>query len=266
MQIINWQEILYPYEQAVDELIVKFTSLANEYKKFQQHSPIENIEGRVKTVASTLEKIQRKNIPLHEMAEKIEDIAGVRIICKFVEDIAKVILLIRERDGYDLEIIDERDYVTNTKSSGYRSYHIHIKYPVHTIHGKKEIIAEIQIRTLAMNFWATIEHSLNYKYGGNIPHELKERLIGCAEAAFKLDTEMSTIQGEIMEAQKIIQIKTNLVDSILNHIQKLYYVAKLDKMDSINKKFFDLYQEGNVEKLYEFNEQLNVMSEIYKTT
>src|SRR5690625_2648830 len=103
----------------------------------------------------------------------------------------------------DLKIIEEKDYIKKNKDSGYRSFHVIIEYPVETIHGVKMIITEIQIRTLAMNFWATNEHSLNYKYKGRIPAEIKDRLRGAAEAAFKLDEEMSKIRSEVHEAQRV---------------------------------------------------------------
>ncbi len=120
-------------------------------------------------------------------------------MCQFVDDIATVTELIRQRK--DMRVVEERDYITHNKPSGYRSYHMIVEYPVETIQGKKVVLAEIQIRTLAMNFWASIEHSLNYKYKGMFPEEIKNRLQSAAEAAFRLDEEMSSIRSEIQEAQ-----------------------------------------------------------------
>lgn len=264
MDIINLKEELLPYHQAVDELFIKFNSIKNEYKKLEIHSPIESIEVRVKSMASILEKANSRNIPHNKAISTLEDIAGVRIICKFVEDIEKVVQLIKDRDGKDLTVIEEEDYITNTKSSGYRSYHVTIKYPVITALGYKEIFCEIQIRTMAMNFWATIEHSLRYKYNGNMPLELKKRLQSCAEACFQLDTEMTTIRDEIIQAQKIIQTKKNLVQEILQNLQNLYFIGKFEKVNQFNKEFIDLYQEDNIEKLFEFNTKLEMMAQLYK--
>ena len=126
-------------------------------------------------------------------------------MCQFVEDIHEVVRLLRARN--DFEIIIERDYVTHKKESGYRSYHMVIEYPVQRIYEEKKILVEIQIRTLAMNFWATIEHSLNYKYRGEYPEELHDRLIRAAEAAFRLDEEMSEIREEIKDAQRYFSDK-----------------------------------------------------------
>ena len=103
----------------------------------------------------------------------------------------------------DMRIIQERDYITYKKSSGYRSYHVIIEYPVDTISGNKVILAEIQIRTLSMNFWATIEHSLNYKYKGEFPEEIKKRLEITANLAYQLDEEMGAIRDAIQEAQAL---------------------------------------------------------------
>ncbi len=264
MTVINWKERLLPYEQVVEELKIKFKGIQKEYKNLQIHSPIESVEGRVKSIASILEKADKKNIPIEHVFDKIEDIAGVRIICRFVEDIEKVVSLIYQRDGEDLTIIEEEDYIKNTKKSGYRSYHITISYPIMTIEGRKDIKGEIQIRTLAMNFWATIEHSLRYKYNGNIPEELKERLHVCAEAAFKLDNEMTTIRDELLEAQKIVNLKNNLVNEILENLQNLYYIAKIEKVTQFNREFINLYNEGNIDKLFDFNRQLEVMTNLYK--
>ena len=203
MEILNWKELLNPYEQAVTELKLKFENAMNEYKTLGLYSPIESVSGRVKKPASIMDKAKKKNIPNNKIEEEIEDIAGIRIICQFAEDIQKVVSLIKRRDGYDLKIVEERDYITNTKPSGYRSYHVIIKYPINSVMGYREILAEIQIRTMAMNFWAVTEHSLKYKYKGNLPDDLKQRLINCAEAAFNLDNEMSTIRNEIAYALRI---------------------------------------------------------------
>lgn len=128
-------------------------------------------------------------------------------MCPFVEDIYEVVEMLRLRK--DFTIVEERDYIEKNKDSGYRSYHVIIQYPVETIYGEKKLLAEIQIRTLAMNFWAINEHSLNYKYSGQIPTEIKERLKSAAEAAFRLDEEMSKIRQEIREAQEIFMRKTD---------------------------------------------------------
>ncbi|ALC91840.1 GTP pyrophosphokinase [Bacillus sp. FJAT-18017] len=195
----NWETFLAPYKQAVEELKIKLKGMRSQFQLDTSHSPIEFVTGRVKPIASILDKANQKGIPLERLEEEMQDIAGLRLMCQFVDDIRTVVQLLRNRN--DFEIVEERDYISHEKTSGYRSYHVVIRYPVQTIHGEKNILAEIQIRTLAMNFWATIEHSLNYKYEGQFPEDIKNRLQRAAEAAFRLDEEMSLIRGEIQEAQ-----------------------------------------------------------------
>lgn len=251
-----------PYNQIVAELIMKFKFLDTQFRHSNKYSPIALIEGRVKSKSSIIDKAARKNIPLDEIGERMEDIAGIRIISLFTEDIEKIVALIRGRS--DMSVMTERDYFNNTKPSGYRSYHIHIRYPLITLHETRNMIAEIQIRTMATNFWATVEHSLKYKYSDNLPEHLQARLRSAAEAAHNLDLEMSTIRGEIMEAQKIVSIREDLVNKINKNISDLYHVAKIDNVGELHKKFLDLYSEGDVEKLQDFHKHLSTLSDIYR--
>lgn len=197
----DWDLFLWPYQQAVYELKVKFRSLRQSFLNKGEHSPIEFVVGRVKTVDSIKEKMTRRVIAPDVIENDMQDIAGIRIMCQFVDDIYRVVDLIHQRQ--DMQVIEERDYIQNAKPSGYRSYHMVIEYSVFLPDGPKKIIAEIQIRTLAMNFWATVEHTLNYKYQGKYPEDISKRLKSTAEAAYKLDEEMSSIKDEVQEAQRI---------------------------------------------------------------
>ena len=255
--ILDWKKILIPYEQAVEELKVKFKSIRSGYKRANEYSPIEFVTGRVKEISSILEKARKLEVPLEKLEEGIEDIAGIRIMCQLVEDIDKVVELIRSRNGKDLDIVYEKDYIKNIKESGYRSYHMIIKYRVHTAVGEKEILAEIQIRTLAMNFWATIEHSLNYKFKHNIPKNIRVRLKNAAEAAFLLDEEMSEIRDEIVDAQGMFRARSSIIAEILSKIQKIYYSGKSKDIDDIEKEFLILKDKGRYSELEEFNIRLN---------
>lgn len=196
----DWELFLLPYKQTVDELKVKLRGLRQMYRLRNEHGPIEFVTGRVKPVNSILVKSQTRHIPLDEIETDMEDLAGVRIMCPFVEDIFDVVEMLKQRN--DLNVVYEKDYVTHKKESGYRSYHLICEYPVQLIDEVKVVLVEIQIRTLAMNFWASIEHSLNYKYQGEFPSEINNRLQKAAESAFQLDEEMSTIREEIKEIQK----------------------------------------------------------------
>ena len=207
----QWERFLEPYKQAVSELKIKLKGMRSQFEIENTNSPIEFVTGRVKPLASIYDKSLGKGIvfePSETLAKEIPDIAGLRMMCQFVDDIETVVKLLRARK--DLTVVEVRDYISNKKQSGYRSYHMIIEYPVQTIHGEINILAEIQIRTLAMNFWASIEHSLNYKYKGIFPEEIKKRLQYAAEAAFRLDEEMSLIRGEIQDAQKYFSANKEL--------------------------------------------------------
>ena len=196
--IPNWDKFLAPYAQAVEELKLKLKTLRNDYHLDQKRPPIEFVTGRVKSPESILEKMEIRNIAVEDMLFGIQDIGGIRIMCQFVEDIYEVAELLQNRR--DFKVILIRDYIKNAKESGYRSYHMVIEYPVQQADQVTPVIVEIQIRTLAMNFWATIEHTLNYKYQGQYPEYILNRLQRASEAAFQLDEEMSEIREEIREA------------------------------------------------------------------
>jgi putative GTP pyrophosphokinase len=248
-RIRDWERILIPYEQAVEELKVKLKSLRDEFRKMNEYSPIEFVTGRVKKINSILEKAKRNGIDEDDIEDRMEDIAGIRIMCQFVDDIYSVVDLLRIRDGKDLKIETEKDYVHNQKDSGYRSYHIIIRYPVQTAFGEKEILAEIQIRTLAMNFWATIEHSLKYKYKKEIPVEVRSRLMSASDAAFRLDKEMCEIRNEVIEAQVLFEEKSNTISSIVNNIQLLNLLGQQAEAMKFQIKFDELWHKGSLDEL-----------------
>ena len=262
MEIQLWREILSPYEQAVTELVEKFQHLSLEHRERGLYSPIEQVTGRVKSITSILEKMKRKNIPFEEMEEQVEDIAGIRIICQFVEDIQRVSDLIAGRS--DMEIKCIKDYIAHQKESGYRSYHLVIYYHVETLNGPKKIQAEIQIRTMAMNFWATIEHSLQYKYKGEMPLHVAERLSNAADAIIALDHEMSSVRNEIMDAQNSSQMQSNLVKDILLSIENLYKISNKREVEKIQDEFLRVFRTKDLQQLARFHRQLDIIAEGYR--
>ena len=197
----DWDLFLAPYQQAVEELKLKLKNIRKEYHALNRHAPIEFVTGRTKTKESILEKMHVRHIEAEDMLDGVQDIAGIRIMCQFVEDIYEVANLLMNRN--DFKVILIRDYIQHRKPSGYRSYHMVLEYPVQRASGEVSVIVEVQIRTLAMNFWATIEHSLNYKYSGEYPDAILKRLERESEEAFLLDEEMSEIREEIREAIQI---------------------------------------------------------------
>ncbi len=262
MEIQLWRSILCPYELAVKELIVKFEHIISEHRENDLYSPIEQVSGRVKSVASILEKMQRKHIPMERMEEEVEDIAGIRIICQFEEDIETVASLIQNRS--DITIKSEKNYLKHVKQSGYRSLHLIIYYTVETLNGPRKLQAEIQIRTMAMDFWATIEHSLQYKYKGDMPPHVAERLTNAADAIILLDQEMSSVRNEIMDAQNSSQMQSNLVKDILNNIENLYRVSSEREVIKIQTEFLRVFHTKDLKQLERFHRQLDIIAEGYR--
>lgn len=244
----DWKKFLFPYEQAVEELKIKFKTLRDELRSREEYSSIEFVTGRIKKVSSILGKAKRLDVPMDQLDTGIEDIAGIRIMCQFVEDIQRIAEIIQAR--HDMKVIYAKDYITNKKESGYRSYHVIVEYPVQTLLGMKPVLAEIQIRTLAMNFWATIEHSLNYKYKGAVlPEEVRLRLSRAAEAAHILDQEMSKIRSDIVAAQKSFEDDSNLVRKVLNDIQELYYFNHVREAVQYQIRFNELWEKDDMSEL-----------------
>ena len=262
MEIQLWRSILCPYELAVRELIVKFEHIISEHRENDLYSPIEQVSGRVKSVSSILEKMQRKHIPMERMEEELEDIAGIRIICQFEEDIETVASLIQNRS--DITIKSEKNYLKHVKQSGYRSLHLIIYYTVETLNGPRKLQAEIQIRTMAMDFWATIEHSLQYKYKGDMPPHVAERLTNAADAIILLDQEMSSVRNEIMDAQNSSQMQSNLVKDILNNIENLYRVSSEREVIKIQTEFLRVFHTKDLKQLERFHRQLDIIAEGYR--
>lgn len=243
----DWGSFYVPYEQAIEELKIKLRGIRKEYRKRNEYSPIEFITGRVKELSSMLEKANKFNIPQDRLRFELEDIAGIRIMVQFVDDIWTVVKLIRGRQ--DMTVMYEKDYVTNVKPSGYRSYHMVLKYPVYMAEGIVDILVEIQIRTLAMNFWATAEHSLNYKYKQQIPENIRQKLKQSAESAYQLDEVMMDIKDEIKDAQLLFEVKSDLVSNIMDQILNLTSMDRGREASQYQLQLNKLAETGNVDEL-----------------
>ncbi len=261
-KIREWNSFLGPYEQAIDELKVKFKTIRRQYQDNNGYSPIEFVTGRVKKISSILEKAERAGIAEENIATEMEDIAGIRIMCQFIDDIYAVAELVKKRS--DMEVVLIKDYVVNPKESGYKSLHVIIKYPLQTIDGRKEILAELQIRTLAMNFWATIEHSLNYKYRKQIPEHLKIKLQNAAKAAAALDQEMYTIRQEIIDAQLLFEQKSNIVSDITKNIRSLRSIGLLDEAEKFQERFTKLLPTSRIDEINNLSREIKEILPSYK--
>lgn len=188
------------YRCAILEVETKFNVLDESLSVQLERNPIESIKSRVKSVESLLRKMRRKNVPLNLSAieENIHDIAGVRVICSFPDDIYELADAFLAQD--DITLIQRKDYIKNPKPSGYRSLHLIVEIPIFLKDGKRNMKVEVQFRTIAMDFWASLEHKLHYKH--DLPPErakvLADELRNCAEQIELLDLRMQAVRNEIV--------------------------------------------------------------------
>lgn len=194
--------LLTYYDCAIDGIVTKLNILNKEYSLNSEQNPIDSIKSRVKSIDSIVEKAYRKNIPftIEAIKENIRDIAGVRVICNFPEDVYKI------RDGLlnqdDVTLIEEKDYIKKPKQNGYRSLHLIIETPIYLSNGKKNMIVEVQIRTIAQNFWAALEHQLRYKKNIDEKKSISLALKLLAEESASIDTKMELLKKRIYKDNK----------------------------------------------------------------
>lgn len=197
--IDSWKEVTLVYSAALRQMETKMQILNDEFQHVHQYNPIEHIKARIKTPESIVKKLKRygQESTIDNMVKYINDIAGIRIICSFTSDIYRIADMIR--DQRDIKVIAVKDYITYPKASGYKSYHMIVSIPVYLSDRTVDTKVEVQIRTVAMDFWASLEHKLQYKK--NIPPEQAERLAkeleNCAQMSADLDMRMQTIRNEI---------------------------------------------------------------------
>ena len=191
--------LLMNYQCAVMEVETKFNILNNRLSLQGEHNPIESIKSRVKSLDSIIRKLEKLNLPIaiESVEENLKDVAGVRVVCSFVDDIYRIEECFLAQE--DVTLINRKDYIKNPKPSGYRSLHLIVKTPIYTENGKKDMYVEVQMRTIAMDFWASLEHKLRYKKNLNpaTAEELAKELEACAEVSAKLDEQMLRIRDRI---------------------------------------------------------------------
>ena len=191
---------LFTYSEcAMLEVETKFRVLNEEFTLVYDHSPIETIKTRLKTLESLIEKLNRYQVPLtlDSIRENINDIAGVRVICSFPDDIYSLAECFLEQD--DITLIDRKDYIKNPKDSGYRSLHLIVSVPILLEHEKRDMKVEVQFRTIAMDFWASLEHKIRYKQDlpEEVAAELYDELLECAQISADLDMRMQSIRKRL---------------------------------------------------------------------
>lgn len=193
----SWERLLLLNKFAVEEIYTKLKILNEEFSHNQSINPIEHIKTRVKRRKSIIRKLEKKGIePTPENARKhLQDIAGVRLICSFTSDIYRLYDTLKRQD--DLRILEVKDYIENPKSNGYQSLHMLVEVPVFLSEGSANMCVEIQIRTIAMDFWASLEHKLYYKYDDAVPDHITNDLRECAYIINDLDSRMLNIKFQI---------------------------------------------------------------------
>ena len=187
------------YKCAMLEVETRFHVLNEEYVLEHGRSPMNSIKSRLKTLPSLREKLERKHIPfdVDTLEQQINDIAGVRVICSFPEDVYTMANAFLAMD--DIEVLQRKDYISNPKHNGYRSLHLIVAIPVHLAEGKRMTKVEIQLRTIAMDFWASLEHQLRYKQDNEFTEEMATELYACAQLSAALDLRMDKLRKSIQE-------------------------------------------------------------------
>ncbi len=198
-QLYQFIELEHLYESAIREVKTKLEILDSEFKAKYDYNPIHHIEDRLKSPQSILEKLQRKGLSFscENAREALNDIAGVRVICNYIEDIYTVADLLTMQD--DVKLIKRKDYIKNPKPNGYRSLHLVIETPVYLSDRKEQVNVEVQIRTIAMDFWASLEHELKYKTDVEVSADLAQQLKECAETIAATDERMQSIYRTLKE-------------------------------------------------------------------
>jgi putative GTP pyrophosphokinase len=198
-QVQEFRRLMMTYKFAIDEVMTKITVLRDEFRHVHDDNPIEHLGSRLKSFESIAAKARRKGVPLTPEAvrEHLCDVAGVRVTCSFVSDIYRVRdMLVAQRD---ITVVEERDYIARPKANGYKSLHLIVKVPVFLSDGVEDVVVEIQLRTIAMDFWASLEHKIYYKYEREVPSHLTDALKLAADVAATLDTTMERIHDEVRE-------------------------------------------------------------------
>lgn len=204
----SWKEVTLIYNAALRQIQTKMEILNDEFQHVHQYNPIEHIKARMKTPESIVKKLKRNGYEstIDNMVKYINDIAGIRIICSFTSDIYRIADMISEQK--DINVIAVKDYITFPKASGYKSYHMIITVPVFLSDRTVDTKVEIQIRTVAMDFWASLEHKIHYKFEGDAPEHIRTELVECAKLVADLDDRMLSLNDEILAISKERQEKT----------------------------------------------------------
>ena len=209
--IDSWETAMFLYNSALKEVGTKLDILNDEFVHIHKYNPIEYIKKRIKTPESIVKKLKRDNyeVTIENMVKYIKDIAGIRIVCSFTSDIYRLAEMIGKQN--DLTVVSIKDYIKHPNASGYKSFHMQVSLPIFLSDRVVDTMVEIQIRTIAMDFWASLEHKIYYKFEGNAPDYISRDLRECAEIVSNLDAKMLQLNTAIlaekakMEEEKKLQ-------------------------------------------------------------
>ena len=197
-----FMDLMMEYQCALMEVETKLNVLNEEFAAKYQRNPFESIKSRIKEPLSIINKMKRKGFELsvESMEKNLFDIAGIRVICSFCDDIYAIASMLTGQD--DIILVDVKDYIKNPKPNGYRSLHLILDIPIFLSSGKKHMKVEVQFRTIAMDFWASLEHKIYYKFEGSGPDSLQAELKACADMVDMLDAKMFSLNQSILETRK----------------------------------------------------------------
>ena len=196
-EVESWEEVILIYRSALKQIATKLEILNDEFQHVHRYNPIEHIKSRLKTSESIVKKLRRQGheSTIHNMVQYVNDIAGIRVICSFTSDIYRIAEMITNQG--DIKVISVKDYLVSPKPSGYKSYHMLVSVPVYLSDRIVDTKVEIQIRTVAMDFWASLEHKIHYKFEGKVPEGIENELIECAKMISELDAKMLLLNDEV---------------------------------------------------------------------
>ena len=196
-EVESWEEVILIYRSALKQIATKLEILNDEFQHVHRYNPIEHIKSRLKTSESIVKKLRRQGheSTIHNMVQYVNDIAGIRVICSFTSDIYRIAEMITNQG--DIKVISVKDYLVNPKPSGYKSYHMLVSVPVYLSDRIVDTKVEIQIRTVAMDFWASLEHKIHSKFEGKVPEGIENELIECAKMISELDAKMLLLNDEV---------------------------------------------------------------------
>lgn len=200
--IDSWETIMFLYNSALKKVATKMDILKEEFRYIHNYNPIEYIKSRIKTPESIVKKLRHHGYEstIENMVNHVNDIAGIRVVCSFTSDIYLISEMIGKQS--DLTVLSVKDYICHPKDSGYKSYHMLVTIPVYMSDGTVDTKVEIQIRTIAMDFWASLEHKIYYKYEGNAPDYISRELRDCAGIVSRLDAKMLQLNEAIKETKE----------------------------------------------------------------